>query len=78
MLPVRDRGSLHADAHVRPAVVVDVDEFGNALPGFPKVFKTVLLDIDALCLYSSVYTLCNGVVSRLVVLRHAYADMVLL
>ena len=70
--------SLHADAHVRTAGVVEVHELGNLALRVLQVLETAGLHIDALGLYGGVHALCQGVVRRLVVLRHADGDTVFL
>ena len=63
------RRRLHADAGVRAGVVVEGNEAGYALPCI-LVRLEALLAVDDLRLEYAVHTLCYGVVSGLVVLRH--------
>ena len=72
-----DRGRLHADAGVRALVVVEADEGGDTLTCVLDGLEAPLA-VDDLCLQYTVHTLCNGVVSWLVVLRHGDSDTVLL
>lgn len=71
-------GSLHADAHMRPTVVVKVDKLRNLTFRVLPVLETLRLDIDPLCLDGSVHPLRHGVVGGPVVLRHADSDAVFL
>ena len=69
---------LVADAHMRTMIVVEINEAVNLLLGILNVFKAMLLTIDMLSLDSAVYTLGNGIIGRLIVLRHANLDTIFL
>lgn len=60
---------------MRSAVVVEVQVTRDEVPGI-LIRRQPLLTVDALHLYYTVDTLCDGIVRRLVVLRHGYADIV--
>ena len=64
---------LISDAHVWPAVVVEVDVPFNDPAGMLKRIEA-LLAVDTFHLYYTVGTLCDGVVRGLVVLCHGDAD----
>ena len=72
-----DRRRLHADAGVWTLVVVEANEGGDALACVLQGLEAALA-VDDLCLEDAVHTLCNGIVRRLVVLRHGNPDAVLL
>ena len=76
MLLMSLRGRLHADAGVRTGIVVEGNEGGYALQCV-LVRLEALLAVDDLRLEYAVHTLCYGVVSGLVVLRHANVDAIL-
>ena len=59
------RGCLHADARVRPPVVVEGDERGYALPCVLNALEA-LLAVDDLRLENAVHTLGYGIVGGLV------------
>ena len=69
-------GSLHADAGVWAGVVIEGDEAGYTLQRI-LVRLEALLAVDHLRLEDAVYTLCNSIVCRLIVLRHANLNAVL-
>ena len=71
------RWCLHADAGVRPLVVVEAYEGGDTLTCVQNGLE-VSLAVDDLSLEDTVHTLCYGIVSGLVVLSHADFDTVLL
>ena len=76
-LPVTGRfGSLHADAHMRPPVVVKVDKLRNLTFCVLPFLETLRPDIDPLCLDGSVHPFRHGIVGETVVLRHADGDVV--
>ena len=58
--------SLQSDAVVGTSIVIEENEALN-------LFQSLLLTLD-----NAVYTLCKGIVSRLIVLRHRYLYAVLL
>ena len=59
----------HPVAHVRPFVVVEIDYVPDCRPCILQVFRP-FHTIEPFLLYNAVYALGNGVVRRLVVLRH--------
>ena len=75
LLQMHHRGHLVADAHVRPAVVVEVEVTRDEVPGV-LIRRQSLLAVDTFHLYYTVDALCDGIFRRLVVLRHGYADVV--
>ena len=64
------RRNLHPDAPMWTLVIIEVYEQGYPFTGIINGLETVLA-IDNLRLEYTVYTLCNSVVGRLVILRHA-------
>ena len=64
------RGCLIADAHVRAAVVVEVNEVPYAFTGCIDI-AVQWLTVEFLGLYDAVDAFCYAVVGRLVVLSHA-------
>ena len=64
------RRNLHPDAPMWMLVIIEVYEQGYPFTGIINGLETVLA-IDNLRLEYTVYTLCNSVVGRLVILRHA-------
>ena len=69
------RGGFHADAGMRPLLVVEADERADALPCVLQALEAALA-VDDLGLEDAVHTLGYGVVRGLVVLRHRDADAV--
>ena len=70
------RGDFHANAGMRTLLVVELYEASNTFFRVLVVLEAVLT-IDDLSFEYSVYTLCNGVVRRLVVLCHRDSDTIL-
>ena len=70
-------GRLQADAEVRPLIIVEEYEALDAAIGILPALEAPLA-VDYLCLEGAVHALGNGVVSRLVVLRHADPDTIFL
>ena len=70
------RGCLHADAVVRTGVIIEEDEAGDTFQCIPVRLKAAFT-VDDLRLEDAVHTLCDGVVSGFVVLRHADSYVVL-
>lgn len=68
---------LVSDAHMWPAVVVEMDESSDYVP---CVFQTVegLHRVDGFGLDYTIGTLCDGVVRRVIVLGHADLDFMFL
>ena len=75
MLQMRLCWRFVANAHVRTPAVVELNEAGNE---FLCLFKGGQLfpRIDAFCLQYAIDTLCNGIVSRLIVLCHGDCNAV--
>ena len=74
LLQMHHCGHLVADAHVRTAVVIEMDESFNNTIGVLKGVET--LPIDTFHLYFPIDRLCDGVVRWLVVLGHGDADVI--
>lgn len=72
------RWGLHPNAHVRTTVVVEVNKSGYARVSLANVLEAVFQNVHMLRLYGSIHSFCNGVVSRVVILCHAYADVIFL
>ena len=75
LLQMYHRRYLVTYAHMWSAVVVEVQVTRNEVLGI-LIRRQPLLAVDALYLYNTVDTLCDGIVRRFVVLRHGYADIV--
>ena len=75
MLQMRFRWCLVANAHVRTLAVVELYETRNESPCIFKG-RRLFPRIDALCLQYAIYTLCNGIVRRLIVLCHGDCNAV--
>lgn len=65
------------DAHMRSAVIVEVDITPYALLCLPNVIEPVPA-IDTFRLDNPVGTFCDSIVRRLIVLRHADCDVMFL
>ena len=70
--------SLQSDAVVGTLTIVECNEAPNLLQSLFIRIKPSVLTVYALTLDNAVYTLCKGIVSRLIVLRHRYLYAVLL
>ena len=77
LLPMNLRWCLVADAHVRTAAVIEMDETGYGLLYLLERWE-LLLWIDILCLYDTIDTLRYRIVRGLVVLGHGDGDAVFL
>ena len=63
------------DTHMWPAIVVEVDVSTDDLLGMPDIVE-VTLSVDTFALDYPVDPLGNGIVRRVVVLRHANGYLV--
>ena len=71
-------GSLQSYAVMRTLVIVEVYEALYLLQSFLVCLETLVLAIWTFTLDNAVHTLCNGIVSGFVVLRHGYLYAVFL
>ena len=64
----------HVVAHMRPSVVVEVDDVFSDTPCIFKVLGPLHV-VEPFFLYNAVDSFCNGIISWFVVLCHAYGRM---
>ena len=68
---------LVTDAHVRSAVVVEMNESSDYIPCMLQAVES-LSRIDGFRLDYTICTLCDGIVCRVVIFSHAYLDFMCL
>ena len=70
-----ESGDFVTYAHMGPVIVVEVDVSADDVPGMPDVVE-VTLSVDTFALDYPVDPFGNGIVRRVVVLRHADGNLV--